>query len=108
MSVEITTGNDYLTAVLEGEIDQHWAAEIRTRIDAMLEELLPLILILDFENVTFMDSSGIGLILGRKRVAESLGCRVLIKNPSRYAEKIIRLAGLSSMIIPEKKKGRTK
>ena len=51
-----------------------------------------------------MDSSGIGLILGRRRVAELYGGRVVIKNPSRYAEKIIKLAGLGSMILPEKLK----
>ena len=101
MPVEMTTRKDYLTAVLEGEIDQHWAAEIRAKIDSRLEELTPKVLILDFEKVTFMDSSGIGLILGRKRAAESYGCSVFIKNPSRYAEKIIRLAGLSAMILPD-------
>lgn len=104
MTVEITMGEDFLTASLSGELDQHTAAKAREIIDARLERCTPKLCILDFSRVAFMDSSGIGLILGRKRTAELYGGRVMIKNPSRHAEKIIKLAGLSSLILPEKLK----
>ena len=100
MPLEIIAKEDYLTAELSGEIDHHTALYMRTEIDRMFETSTPKMLILDFENVAFMDSSGIGLILGRKRMAESYGSRVMIKNPNKAVEKIMRLAGISNMIIP--------
>ena len=104
MTVEITMGEDFLTASLSGELDHHTAAKARELIDARLERCTPKLCILDFSSVTFMDSSGIGLILGRQRTAELYGGRVVIKSPSRYAEKIIKLAGLGPLILPEKVK----
>ncbi len=101
MTVEIITGEDHITALLTGELDHHTAAGAREIIDARLEKYTPKLCILDFSGVSFMDSSGIGLILGRQRVAEVYGGSVKVKNPSRYAEKIIRLAGLQNMILPE-------
>lgn len=102
MTVEITVGQEYITAVLSGELDHHTAAEARKLIDARLERHTPRLCILDFSGVSFMDSSGIGLILGRQRIAELYGGSVKIKNPSRYAEKIIHLAGLDKMLLTEK------
>lgn len=104
MTVEIITGENHITAILSGELDHHTAAGAREIIDARLEKYTPSLCILDFAAVNFMDSSGIGLILGRQRVAQVYGGRVKVKNPSRYAEKIIKLAGLQSMIIPENSK----
>lgn len=102
MNVEITAGQEHITAILSGELDHHTAAEARKLIDAKLERYTPKLCILDFSGVSFMDSSGIGLILGRQRIAELYGGNVKIKNPSRYAEKIIRIAGLEKMLLPEK------
>ncbi|HBH94626.1 MAG TPA: anti-anti-sigma factor [Ruminococcaceae bacterium] len=101
MTVEILTGENYITAVLKGELDHCTAAGAREIIDARLEKYTPRLCILDFSGVSFMDSSGIGLILGRQRVASVFGGSVRVKNPSRYAEKIIKLAGLEKMILPE-------
>ncbi len=101
MTVEITMGEDRITVLLSGELDHHTAAGAREIIDARLEKYTPKLCILDFSGVSYMDSSGIGLILGRKRIAEGYGGRVRIKNPSRNAEKIIKLSGLQSMVIPE-------
>lgn len=101
MTVEILTGENYITAVLKGELDHCTAAGAREVIDARLEKYTPKLCILDFSGVSFMDSSGIGLILGRQRVAAVFGGSVRVKNPSRYAEKIIKLAGLEKMILPE-------
>ena len=101
MTVEIITGEDKITAVLKGELDHCTAAGAREIIDARLEKFTPKLCILDFSGVSFMDSSGIGLILGRQRVASVFGGTVRVKDPSRYAEKIIKLAGLQKMILHE-------
>lgn len=104
MTVEITIGENLVTAFLSGELDHHTAAKARELIDAKLERYTPELFIMELSRISFMDSSGIGLILGRQRLAELYGGKVAIKNPSRYAEKIIKLAGLGSMILPEKLK----
>ncbi|MDE7280784.1 MAG: STAS domain-containing protein, partial [Ruminiclostridium sp.] len=64
MTVEIITEEDKITAVLKGELDHCTAAGAREIIDARLEKFTPKLCILDFSGVSFMDSSGIGLILG--------------------------------------------
>ena len=102
MTVEIISGEEHITAVLCGELDHHTAAAARELIDARLERSTPRLCIFDMAGISFMDSSGIGLLLGRQRVMDAYGGKVRVKNPSRYAEKIIRLAGLQRMIIPEK------
>ena len=101
MTVEMISGEEHITAILCGELDHHTSAAARELIDARLERSTPRLCILDMSGITFMDSSGIGLILGRQRVMAAYGGKVMVKNPSRYAEKIIKLAGLQSMIIPE-------
>ena len=65
MPVTIQLENPCLTAVLDGEIDHHCARSLREEIDQAILDYEPHQLRLDFEKVTFMDSSGIGLILGR-------------------------------------------
>ena len=100
--VEIIKRNGSITAVISGEIGHFEASGIRMRIDAELERLMPTMLILDMSGVTFMDSSGIGLILGRQRIMETLGGGVAVKNPSPSVRRIIQVAGLSRLIISGK------
>jgi stage II sporulation protein AA (anti-sigma F factor antagonist) len=97
--VDIINTGERITAGIAGDIDHHSAADIRTEIDAALENSTPRVLILDFSGVKFMDSSGIGLILGRMRVLEGFGGKLFIKNVTGHAEKIVKLAGLSGLII---------
>ena len=102
-SVEMIKRNGSITAVISGELDHCEAAGIRMQIGPELEHLMPTMLILDMSGVTFMDSSGIGLILGRQRVMESLGGGVAVKNPSPSVRRILQVAGLSRLIIGGKK-----
>lgn len=67
MPVTIASSNEIVTAYLDGEIDHHNARAIRTRIDDTVNRQRPKLLVLDFRGVTFMDSSGIGLVMGRFR-----------------------------------------
>lgn len=83
-----------LTAVIYGDIDHHTAKFIRGEIDAAISEHNPETLILDFKYVTFMDSSGIGLVMGRYKIMNELGGEVLTANPAPYIRKVMQLAGL--------------
>lgn len=90
-------GDDVLTVVLPGEIDHHAAKPIRERTDTELFRLTPRNLVLDFSAVTFMDSSGIGLILGRAELCEEIGCRVKLKGLSDGLMKLVRLSGIEKI-----------
>ena len=102
MSVEISIQGECMTARIRGDLDHHSCTQIRAQIDAHLERHTPSLLILDMEGVPFMDSSGIGLIMGRMRVQRSCGGNLALKNTNLYLTKIITLAGLSSLIIDKK------
>ncbi len=86
-----------LTASLSGEIDHHTAKLQREQIDAMLFKRRPEILILDFSGVKFMDSSGIGLIIGRAEICDGIGCRVEITGLSEMLGKLVRLSGIEKI-----------
>lgn len=90
--------NNTLTISFCGEIDHHMAFSIREQIDEMLKNKRPRILVLDLKNVYFMDSSGLGLIMGRYSLMEKLGGLLVVKNPSGRVKKIINLAGLERII----------
>lgn len=83
-----------LTAVLSGDIDHHSASSMRSRIDLEIKQRIPSEIILDFGDVSFMDSSGIGLIMGRCRLMKEIGGKVKIKNASEQIKKIIKLSGV--------------
>ncbi|MDR2073973.1 MAG: anti-sigma factor antagonist [Oscillospiraceae bacterium] len=92
--VELILKNHELLAKLSGDIDQHSAKGMRDEIDLAIKDFRPLLLILDFGDVKFMDSSGIGLIMGRYNLAKSYGASLKIQNVSPRLEKIIKLAGV--------------
>ena len=87
----------FLRAVLLGDIDHHSAARMREAIDKMLFREKPLSLILDFSSVQFMDSSGIGLILGRLEMAAELGATVRLEGLSGQLSRLVRLSGIEKM-----------
>ncbi len=97
-----------LTAELSGELDHHNAKEIRETVDFAVREQLPPTLVLDFSKVTFMDSSGIGLILGRSHLMEEYGGVLEIHNPSPQIRKVLRLSGTDRLaVIRNQGTGRT-
>ena len=83
-----------MNAILTGEIDHHTAAHMREKIDLGVESTLPRELILDFSGVTFMDSSGIGLIMGRYKLMQSIGGSLRVVNAPAAIKKIMKLSGL--------------
>ena len=83
---------------LIGEIDHHNASSLRTGIDKLIYEKRPKKLVLDLERIDFMDSSGLGLIMGRYSLVRELGGEVSLKNPGANILKICRLAGMERLI----------
>lgn len=92
-NVNIIFEDGVLTAFIKGEVDHHNAVAARRRIDRELEEKRPRELVLDLGGVNFMDSSGLGLILGRYSKASELGIAFAVCNPTPATMKILSLAG---------------
>ncbi len=98
VSVKIITNGATLTAYLDGEIDHHNAACIRERIDEAIETSHPKLLVIDFKEVNFMDSSGVGLVMGRYKNAARYEAEVEIHHLSRLYERIMKMSGLEKFI----------
>ena len=97
MGVRLILKDGSLSAVLSGEIDHHSARELRGEIDETASRVKPKKLILDFSAVQFMDSSGIGLIMGRCKLMQIWGGTVEIIHLPAKIEKIVSLAGLNQL-----------
>ena len=99
MQLELTRESGALTAHLIGELDHHAAAPIRNQIDTAVLSCRCSRLILDLSRLTFMDSSGIGLIMGRYRLMSAQNGTLRVENAPKNIEKMIRLAGLERLPI---------
>ena len=82
---------------IKGDLDHHTAKEFRTAFDKEIREKNPKILILDFKDVTFMDSSGIGLIMGRYKIMEELGGKIIVAKAPPYIKKVLKISGVNRL-----------
>ena len=73
MKIDIKTEGGAAVARLSGEIDHHNAKDLRSQLDKYIISTQPRELVMDFKNITFMDSSGIGLIMGRTKLMGECG-----------------------------------
>ena len=97
MSVTILPKGEVVTACLDGEIDHHTASDMRKEIDNAVETHKPTLLVLDFKNVSFMDSSGIGLVMGRYKIVSENGGELAITNTTPHISKVMKLAGMERL-----------
>lgn len=97
MSAKIEYRQNKLLVMLDGEIDHHTASLIRMGIDDAILKKRPEMLILDFGGVTFMDSSGIGLVMGRYKLIKTVGGKITVQNLSPSAYRVMKLAGLERL-----------
>lgn len=89
---------------LMGEIDHHSAVSVRADIDGLMFDLRPKKVVLDLSEISFMDSSGLGLIMGRYSLIKELGGTLSLRAPTVAVMKILTLAGMERMITIEKSK----
>lgn len=88
-----------LVIKLFGELDHHETEKIRTQISKTILQGHVKYLIWNLEQLQFMDSAGIGLILGRMKELRAADGQTIILNPSATMQKIFKFAGLSSFIV---------
>ena len=92
------TSENSIIFALGGEIDHHKAAGLRYELDDLIMSERPDKLTFDFTNVKFMDSSGIGLVLGRHRIMMSMGGCVEIIGASKGIEKLFKMSGVDKIV----------
>ncbi len=87
-----------LTVSLSGEIDHHSAFAVRSEIDRLILGYRPKVLYLDLSAITFCDSSGLGLIMGRHKLMQENGGELILKSPPKAVVRIIELSGMNKYI----------
>ncbi len=91
------TGGELLIH-LEGELDHHSARKAIPEISSIIDVELPLSLLLDFSGISFMDSSGIALVIGAYKKVTTLGGTFSVINVSKQAYKVFFAAGICKVI----------
>ena len=94
----------FLRIKLKGDIDHHSAVAVRSGIDTLLYKTRPRRLYLDLSGVEFMDSSGLGLIMGRYALMKELGGDLIVCEPTAGVERVMKLAGLERVVRVERAK----
>ncbi len=98
MHINLMSKQNKLYAGIVGELDHHSAAEIKDQVDARVVSDGINILIFDLSKLTFMDSSGIGVIIGRYKLMKSLGGQVYIVSGNKTVDKLLALSGIPDII----------
>ena len=88
---------------IEEDIDECCVQKIRRRIENEIQRYMPKEVIFDFSNVSFMDSAGIGLIIGRYKLINMIGGELKIANVNTQIQKIFEMSGLLRLIPVEQK-----
>ena len=83
---------------LEGELDHDSTAVMRAEIDNQLRDPALSELIIDMAGVSFMDSSGIGLVLGRYKLMSARGGKVRISRPGKRTDRLLGIAGVYDLM----------
>jgi stage II sporulation protein AA (anti-sigma F factor antagonist) len=98
VTVKMEEREGVLVAWLSGELDHHAADSVRTELDTALSRRRGAKVVLDMSKLTFMDSSGIGVVLGRYKKVKEAGGKLSVRGPSDKMDRILRLAGIYSVI----------
>ena len=103
MNIEFIQKDKLLVIKLTEEIDHHTTEKIRRKIDNEITRYMPRKVLFDFGSISFMDSAGIGMIIGRYKMAKMLGGELEIINASKAIRKVLEMSGIVN-IIPIKEK----
>ena len=101
--IEFKREKDTFVIYFYGEIDNKACSEYKETIIKVINEYKYLDIVLDFSNVTFIDSSGIGLIIGRYNQMKNTNNELIIRGTNRRIDKLFEISGLWKIIKSEKK-----
>lgn len=89
---------DAVVLHVRGELDEETAATFRQRLDALIERERVRYLILDLRHLSFIDSSGLGALLGRLRLLQQRGGRMAVVRPAPHVRAVLELSGLGRLL----------
>lgn len=98
MDFTVWSEKDKLYLKLSGEVDHHAVKGVREQIDELIIKNRPKTLIMELSAIDFMDSSGLGFVLGRFRKIKDIGGTVIILNPTRRSEEMLKMAGADKLL----------
>lgn len=98
MELHFRKKNKTIIIFISGEIDHHTAKELRQKTETICSEMPVRNIIFDFKQVTFMDSSGIGMLIGRYKELQVFGGRIAIAEANPKIREIILLSGLKQIL----------
>lgn len=99
MEIKYQNRDDTILAELSGELDEYSAEYVRISLDDLLKNISNTKkLVLDFSKVSFMDSTGIGMLLGRYNKYSKHDIGIYIKNPTSYVNRIFEMTGIYQII----------
>jgi stage II sporulation protein AA (anti-sigma F factor antagonist) len=98
MQVKNRVHKNILYISLEGELDEHTAEYTRINLDRVMSDAHVMQIVIDLANLRFMDSTGIGVLIGRYKKMKDKRVPIFISNPSTQAERIFKMTGLYSIM----------
>ena len=98
MKIDFDEKDKLLNLEIDEEIDHHRAEILRRNADYEIQRRNPKRVILDFNNVYFMDSAGIGMVIGRYKTASMIGAKIEMKNVKPNIRKIFEMTGVLKII----------
>ncbi len=98
MNVTFQNNFNELEVKINGEIDHHCARGLSESIDFKIKRLRPSLLILDFGGVNFMDSSGLAVVMGRRKLMNSMDGRIELRHLCGAPKKIFDMAEISRYV----------
>ena len=97
MNVNYEAKDKLLLLEITEEIDHHTTEKIRRKVDYEITRYMPRKVIFDFSHVTFMDSAGIGMVLGRYKMMKMLGGSLEMINVPSSLKKIFEMSGITKI-----------
>ena len=97
MEITWKTSDHILLVKIQGDIDHHTCEKLRQQVDQAFEETNSRSILFSFAQVSFMDSSGIGVLIGRYKLVQRLGGKIAVSCPSQRVKEIFQLSALDKL-----------
>lgn len=98
MGIALHSEGNVLVVKIDGELDHHVADGLRESVDRTFENRKLKHIVFDFSEITMMDSSGIGFVMGRYKKASELGGKAVLVGTNPYVTKVFEMAGVFSIV----------
>lgn len=98
MKAEYVLKNDEIVILFHGELDEYGATQVRTSIDSIIDEYRVRTVVFDLADVGFVDSTGLGFLLGRYKKLRARRQELVLKNVCGQVDKVFKASGVYSFV----------